>query len=248
MVEIAVTGGQGLLGKLVVERLAGHDVRVVSRRSGPGLVSADLRTGRGVAEAVAGVDVVVHCATGMNRDADVTMTRNLVAAVRGAHVVYVSIVGVDRVPLPYYRGKLAAEEVVAGSGAPWTVLRATQFHDLLRVGFARMSSLPVLFAPDLRFQPVDVADVARRLAELAVGEPVGRAPDFAGPQVRDAPDLARAFLAAAGRRRPVVPFALPGRVFRAYRAGGHLGGDGGRTTFEQHLAALPDPLGGYRHG
>ncbi|SFP75713.1 Uncharacterized conserved protein YbjT, contains NAD(P)-binding and DUF2867 domains [Amycolatopsis arida] len=247
---IVVTGGTGLLGRRVIERLVteGQDVRVLSRRPRPAgeggryaWATADLGT----------ADGVVHCATAVSRRGEPRLAERLVEAARRAgtaHLVYVSIVGVDRVPLPYYQGKLAAERVIAGSGLPYTILRATQFHDLLRTLFAKAAPLPVLPVPDLCFQPVDVGEVADRLAELATGEPAGRAPDVAGPRVRAARDLAAVFLRATGRRRPLLPVRLPGRVFRAYRAGGHLAPDRavGTITFEDHLAAHPAPLGSYR--
>ncbi len=88
------------------------------------------------------------------------------------------------------------------------------------------------------FQPIDAAEVAERLAGLAVGPPSGRVPDLGGPQVRTATDLLRAYLDAAGRRRPVVPVRLPGAVFAGYRQGGHLAPDRavGCRTWEEFLA------------
>ncbi|SDM26963.1 SDR family oxidoreductase [Allokutzneria albata] len=234
--SILVTGGTGTLGRAVVARLreAGHDPRVMSRRPGPGHVVADLVTGDGVDAALDGVDIVINCATTLRGERDVVATRTLVEAFRRAgcrHLVHVSIVGVDRIHFGYYNGKLASEEVVRA--VPHTILRATQFHDLLRTIFAVLAKLPVMFVPRLRFQPVDVRDVAARLVELALGDPIGRAPDFGGPEVRDAVDLARSHL--AGRRRLIVPFSLPGKAFRAYRAGGNLTPEhaDGKITFEE---------------
>lgn len=97
---------------------------------------------------------------------------------------------------------------------------------------------PIMALPaGLRFQPVDVRDVGERLAQLALGEPVGRAPDFGGPQARPLDDLARSYLAIAGKRRPIVSIRLPGKVFGGVRAGGLLasGDDAGTITFEQYL-------------
>ncbi|HEY8372059.1 MAG TPA: SDR family oxidoreductase [Pseudonocardiaceae bacterium] len=252
---ILVTGGSGVLGRAVVDRLvaAGHRVRVMSRRPAPAELrpelewaTADLRTGEGVAAAVSGAGVIVHCATSpTGRGSEVEMTRSLVEAAREtrSHLVYVSIVGIDRVPFGYYRQKVAAERVVEDSGVPYTIQRATQFHDLLRVLLAYAARLPVMVVPDLRFQPIDTQDVAARLAELATGDPVGRAPDLGGPEVREMTDLARVFLSATGRRRRVVPVRLPGATFRGYRQGGHLAPEhaDGRITFEQYLAAHPEP-------
>lgn len=74
--------------------------------------------------------------------------------------------------------------------------------------------------------------------ELATGPPVGRAADLGGPQIRTFGELASAYLRATGRRWPVLPVRLPGRIFRGYRSGGHLAPDHaeGRRTFEDHLA------------
>ena len=161
----------------------------------------------------------------------------------GPHLVYVSIVGVDRVPLPYYLEKLGAEQVISRSGLPHTILRATQFHQLLRALFAKAARTPVMPVPDIRFQPIDAGEVAGRLTELAFGEPGGRVADIAGPEVRDGRDLALAFLRIAGRKRALLPVRLPGKAFRAYRNGGHLAPEHavGAVTFEEYLAALPDP-------
>jgi uncharacterized protein YbjT (DUF2867 family) len=215
--DILVTGGTGTLGRVVVERLQarGHVPRVVSRRAGEGRVVGDLETGVGMAEAVRGVDAVVHAASRPGHD--VAQAKTLLAALRtegargaaGAaaagdvgrhtspHLMFVSIVGVARVPLAYYRDKVEVERLVAASGVPWTVLRATQFHDLLTTLFGVLGRSPVLpVLAGASFQPVDVRDVAERLADLVTGAPTGRAPDLGGPQVRSMADLARAWTGA----------------------------------------------------
>lgn len=239
-----VTGGTGRLGALVVDRLwqAGHDVRVVSRGTGPKLFTVDWKTGAGLTTALDGVDVVVHCASASG---DVDMDRKLAKAAADAHVshlLYISIVGVDRIPFRYYRIKLAAERVVEQSGVPYTILRATQFHDLLRSVLATLARIPVMLVPDLSFQPVDVSEVADRFADLAMADPAGRAADMGGPEVLKVKDMARTYLKATGRRRPIVPFRLPGKVFGAFRVGYHQAPDhaDGRITFAGYLAAHSD--------
>jgi uncharacterized protein YbjT (DUF2867 family) len=216
--------------------------RVLSRRPGPGRTVGDLDTGAGLEDALRGAAVVVHAASTPGHD--VAGTRRLVEAARrvGAapHLVFVSIVGIERVPLRYYREKLAVEEVVTGSGLPWTIQRATQFHDLLDMLFTRLARLPVLpVLAGTAFQPVDVRDVAERLAALSGAAPAGRVPDLGGPQVLPMAELARTWLAARGIRRPVLPVRLPGAIGRGYRAGGHLAPEHaeGRRTFAAFLSA-----------
>ncbi|MET7379125.1 NAD(P)H-binding protein [Streptomyces sp. NPDC005526] len=242
MTTILVTGGTGTLGRPVVERLRadGHEVRVLSRHTPPHAV--DLRAGGPALDAaVAGVDTVVHCASSP-RGGDEEAAGHLIAAARKAgvgHLVYISIVGVDRVPFGYYRSKLAVEKLIEESGLGWTVLRATQFHDLLVTLFGVLAKPPVVLLPaGVRDQPVEAAEVAERLAGLAVGAPAGRVADMGGPEVRSFESLARAYLKATGRRRPVLNVPLPGRAYRGFRGGGHLtpGNAVGKRTFEEHLA------------
>ncbi|SER18755.1 Uncharacterized conserved protein YbjT, contains NAD(P)-binding and DUF2867 domains [Streptomyces sp. yr375] len=242
MTTILVTGGSGTLGRLVTQRLraAGHEVRMLSRHSEP--YAVDLREGGGGLDAaVAGVDTIVHCAS-TPRGGDEQAAANLIAAARRAgvgHLVYISIVGVDRVPFGYYKTKLAVERLVADSGLGWTVLRATQFHDLLVQVLQGLAKVPVLVLPaGVSDQPVEVAEVADRLAELATGAPAGRVDDMAGPEVRTFESLARAFLKASGRRCAVVNVPLWGAAYRGFRAGGHLAPERavGKGTFEGYLA------------
>ncbi len=252
MSTVLVTGGTGLLGQRVVRRLTatGHTVRILSSRAvappapDTEVTMGDLRTGDGLHRAVAGVTAIVHCASNP-RDVDVVDvagTGRLLDVARSAglpHLVYISIAGVDRVPLPYYRAKLAVEHAIAASGLPWTVLRTTQFHpfglDLLR----RAARLPVVPMPrGWRVQSIDVDEVARRLVDAVAGGPGGRLPDLGGPDVLTMTDAARGYLAAVHRRRPVVEVPVPGAFSRAMRAGANLvpANRAGGRTWAQFLA------------
>jgi uncharacterized protein YbjT (DUF2867 family) len=245
MEDTLVTGGTGTLGGSVVRELrdAGRVARVLSRRPGADRVLGDLTTGAGIDDAVRGVGAIVHCASdARSPQHDVTGTRNLIEAARrhGApHLVYISIVGVDRVPLRYYRVKREVEQIVTESGLPWTILRATQFHELVLSLSRLLARPPVMVVPaGTSVQPVDSAEVAARLVQLALDAPAGWAPELGGPQVVPFTDLARTYLRATGRRRAILPVRLPGRVAGAYRDGGHLtpAHADGRRTFEDFLA------------
>jgi uncharacterized protein YbjT (DUF2867 family) len=254
MADVLVTGGTGMLGRLLVPALvgAGHRVRVLSRRAAPDLpggtsaVRGDLRTGEGVPDAVAGVDTVVHAATSpfrRTRRVDVEGTERLLTAGAAAgvrHVVFPSIVGVDHHPFPYYRAKRAAEQVVESGPCPWTIVRATQFHELLDMGFGRLSRLPVMpVARGFVFQPVSGAEVAARIVEIVAAGPSGRSADLGGPELLLLDGLARAWLRAHGSRRRVVRLPVPGRVGAAFRAGVQTCPDhaDGRVTWQHFLGA-----------
>ena len=244
-----VTGATGTLGRVVVRQLrdAGRPARVLSRRprpdGDPDWATGDLETGAGLVSAVEGVSTVIHCATdGRRPGADLGGVHQLLAALRDrdTHLVYVSIVGVDRVPLRYYREKLAVEQVIERSDLPWTILRATQFHDLVASLLGLAARVPVVPVPAATsFQPIDVPEVAAHLIALAAGGPVGRADDLGGPQVRSAADLARVYVRSKGLRRRVLPVRLPGRVAGALRSGGLLatGYPGAGRTWEEFLAS-----------
>jgi uncharacterized protein YbjT (DUF2867 family) len=253
---ILVTGGTGTLGRLVVPRLrdAGYGVRVLSRHPGLAageveLVAGDLGTGEGLQAAVAGAEVIVHLAG--SAKGDQVKAANLVGAAARAgarHLVYISVVGADRIPVVsavdramygYFAAKRAAEQVIAGSGVPWTTLRATQFHESLLGVVRQLAKLPVVPIPaGWRVQPVDAGEVADRLAELAIGRPVGLVPDLGGPRIYELAELVRGYLRATHRRRPILPVRLPGKANRAYRAGANLAPDRavGRRTWEDFLA------------
>ncbi|HEV3355089.1 MAG TPA: NAD(P)H-binding protein [Acidimicrobiales bacterium] len=240
MAKILVTGGTGVLGSYLVPRLVarGHEVRRLSRHaSGPDAVRGDVRTGEGIDSAVAGCDTVIHAATNLRRfrSTEVGGTRHVAQAAGkvGAHLIYVSIVGVDQHRLPYYKAKWEAEQVVEQSGARWTVLRATQFHDLLdRVLGMRVVTMP----RRTPFQPVDGGEVADALVSLVDAGPTGRAPDVGGPQVLTIKKMNDIRSRVAGKRAVLVP--VPAVWFlRDFVDGNHLLADGvtGELKWEEWL-------------
>jgi uncharacterized protein YbjT (DUF2867 family) len=242
--RLVVAGGTGCVGRFVVEaaRGAGHEVGVISRATGTDLVS-----GTGLAEALQGADAVIDVSNylGVSRSKSMqffaTATGNLLAAGAKAgvgHHVALSIVGIDRVPLGYYAGKLRQEEVLAGGDVPWTVLRATQFHEFPAQFLARLKG-PLVAVPRMRSATVAAREVAEHLLELAAGPAMGRAPDLAGPQVHQMADLIRRLVRALGQRRLVLPVRLPGRAGAGMAGGGLLptgAGPRGRQTFDEWLA------------
>jgi uncharacterized protein YbjT (DUF2867 family) len=245
---ILVTGGTGTLGRLVVPLLreAGEQVRVLSRHSHPATdgveySAVDLLQGEGLDAALAGVRTVLHLAGGPHGD-DVA-TRNLVEAARRAgtvrHLVLISVIGADRIPVGYFQRKLACEWAVHESGLGWTVLRAAQFHSLTLSTARTLAKLPLLPAPGgIRWQPVDQRDVAERLAELTLGKPSGQVPDLAGPRAYALDELGRGYLRAVGKRRLRLPIRVPGKTGRLYRDGANLSFDGqtGKRSWEDYLA------------
>jgi uncharacterized protein YbjT (DUF2867 family) len=228
---VAVVGGTGTIGAPVVAALLGRGaaVRVLTRnaRSVPAGAEhrrVDLASGEGLADALAGADAVVD-AVNSTRKPKVTLvegTRRLLeagAAAGVAHHVTISIVGIEHIPSSYYRHKISQEQAVEAGPLPWSILRATQFHQLLDMAFGYASRVGLRPTGAGRLQPVDPPVVAARLADVALGAPAGRLPDIAGPKVETISDLSRAWATARGRRR--LPLRIPsiGKPGKALAAG-----------------------------
>jgi uncharacterized protein YbjT (DUF2867 family) len=244
--RIAVAGGTGVVGAHVVEAAwdAGHDVVVMSRSRG-----VDLVQGTGLDAALDGVEVVVDVATVASTKKSViveyfdTATRNLLDASKRAgveHLVTLSIVGIDDVPLPYYAGKVRQEELVKAGPVPWTILRATQFHEFPLQLLGQIPG-PFVPIPSMRSSTVAARDVGAHLVGLARASAAGMVPEMRGPGVDSMPKLARRVARAQGRRALIVPLRLPGALGRGMR-GGALIPDGdvvrGTQTFDEWVTAL----------
>ncbi len=237
---------------------AGHRVRVVSRGPRTPAVpadvewaQADMASGQGLGAALEGVEAVVHAASNARNSAvaDVDGTTQLVQAARAAavaHLLYISIVGIDDIPLGYYVHKRQAEQIIASSGVPYSILRATQFHSLIdRFLTAIAARVPfVLPLPaSFKFQTVDESEVAERMAMCLSDGPRGRVPDFGGPEVLTYGAMARMWMDVKGMRRIVIPLPLPGAVASGFRAGKNTVSNGphGRIRWGEWLASHKGP-------
>ena len=239
MALVLVTGPAGTLGSALVPRLVarGHHVRILVHHR-PADYPPPVQVVRGDVRSPADLrDAVVHAATSPFRRVKITElegTRAALAAAEsaGAHFIYPSIVGVDRIGGTYYRAKWQAEQIVE-SARHWTIQRATQLHPTLD----RMLShrlFPV--TRHLAFQPLDAGELAERMIGHLEAGPAGRAEDFGGPEVLALRDLVAARRAATNRRTTLVPVPAAGPL-RALDAGCHLcpGRACGHLTWQQWL-------------
>jgi uncharacterized protein YbjT (DUF2867 family) len=229
---VAVVGGTGTVGSLVVADLLGRGERVaVLSRNAAGVPAGaehrrvDLTSGEGLDLGLDGVRAVVDAANSQKgaKETLVEGTRRLAAAAARAGVanhVTVSIVGIDRVPMSYYKVKLAQEEALTASEVPWTILRATQFHQLVDGAFTAAARFGVRPTGKALVQPIDPTLVAARLADAALAAPAGRLPDIAGPRVQTLGELSAAWAAARGKRRLPLRFPSVGKMGTALAAGG----------------------------
>lgn len=246
MSQVLVTGAAGTLGTALVARLAdqGHHVRALVRHRSADFPPAvqvargDVRNPADLRQAVTGVDAVIHAATSPFRQAKVTEiegTRAMLAAAESAsaHVIYPSIVGVDRLSGTYYRAKWQAEQLVAAARNT-TIQRATQLHPTLDKMLSH-HLFPV--TAHLAFQPLDPSDLAEGLAALVEAGPAGRAEDIGGPEVVALRDLAAARRAATSQRTMLIPVPALGPL-RPLDAGHHLapGHARGQITWHQWLS------------
>jgi uncharacterized protein YbjT (DUF2867 family) len=233
------------VGRLVVDRLAraGHEPVVLARSSG-----VDLTTGEGLAGRLDDVQAVIDVTSvGTLKTAEAveffgSVTSNLLAEERRAgvgHHVALSIVGIDDAESGYYAGKVEQERLVRASEVPWTILRATQFHEFAEQMLARGRVGPVVVVPRMLSAPVAASEVADLLVDLAFSEPRRDTVELSGPRQEQVVDMSRRLLRSMGSRRPVVPVTLPGAAGRAMRDGGCLPtrpGSVGTQTFEEWLA------------
>jgi len=245
--DVVVTGGTGRLGRRMVDRLRaeGLEPRIMSRSGRPGTIKGDLLTGEGIEAAVRGADTIIHAAqspTRKSRRTAVEGTDRLleIAARAGvSHFVYISVVGIERVPLSYFREKLDAERVVERSLVPWTILRSTQFHEFVLPIVEALNRAPfvTLIPKGWLLQPIEAGEVAGRLVELALGLPAGRVPDIGGPEVRTLANLAQAYLSAKGSKKAIVQLPLPGKAARAFSEGAQVAPASawGDITWEEFL-------------
>jgi uncharacterized protein YbjT (DUF2867 family) len=244
--RIAVAGSSGRIGQLVTGMLerAGHQAVPASRSAG-----VDAYSGDGLADALAGADAVIDTLNAASSDQAqivdffATTTRNLLAAEERAgvrHHVLLSIVGIDHgQPVAHYEGKREQERQVTAGPVPWSIVRATQFHDFAAMvaGWAERDGAAAV-AP-LLVQPVAPADVADVLAEVATGAALRCRLEVAGPETQDLVDMARRTFAARGQQVKLIPTWRG--IFGLHMAGEVLlPGEGARlmpTTFDDWLAA-----------
>jgi uncharacterized protein YbjT (DUF2867 family) len=245
--RIAIVGGTGTLGRHVVAALAtrGYETRVLSRS---GEYPVDLTTGAGLAAALAGCDAVVDASNAQKRSREVLVegSRRLLAAEHGAgvgHHVCISIVGCDQVPMGYYKVKTEQEQVVRDGPVPWTIVQATQFHELAATALGAAARFRILPVPRMKIQTIAAAEVASAVAGVATASPARGRIRVAGPQVMTGAELARTWRRVTGRAAMLVPVPVPGRLGRALRDGGLTTSDPdirGTAAFADWLAAGPE--------
>jgi uncharacterized protein YbjT (DUF2867 family) len=180
---------------------------------------------------------------------DVAGTRALLQAARAsgsAHIVYPSIVGIDRSTYGYYQAKYAAEGLIEHGPLPWTIVRATQFHDYV-LGLIQSfgaDTLPVVSViAGMRFQSIDVGEVADRLVKLMEQGPAAHTPEMGGPEVRTLEEMTEAYLRIRGRQATIR--SETGERFQVFRSGNNLVPDHavGTITWDAFL----DRLYGHAH-
>lgn len=232
MSDVLLTGATGVLGEKLLQRLreTHHNVLGVSRsppaRSDVEWVELDLTTDEGIADAVAGVDIIVHAASDARGDSeavDVRGTERLLDAAADADVrnfVYVSIVGIDEIPYSYYQHKHTAERTIEANPVPSTTVRITQFYPFVAYLLGSIRKLPVWPLPTrYKLQPIDPGEAADAVVQHVTDEPSGRVPNIGGPDVLSVRELAETYRAHLGVRRPIIRLPIPGRVSSAFRAG-----------------------------
>lgn len=229
--KILVTGASGVLGTEVCRILENRNIpylgagRSVSSRKN--WISVDLRTGENLSKAVQGKETVFHLASDtktFSRESDVGGTERLCAAALDAgvkHFIFISIVGIDKVPMKYYEIKLAAEQKIIESGLQYSILRAVQFHDFIDMILQKFIKFPIAFIPgSLKFQPIETRSVAEALVRISENPPLNAVRNLGGKEVLTLSELAEIWMKAQKRRILTVPIPALGKMMKSLAAGG----------------------------
>jgi uncharacterized protein YbjT (DUF2867 family) len=210
-------------------------VGVLSSQSNPKVPTGievshgNLISGDGLAEAVSSAQTIIHCASNPRdfRETDIEGTTNLLNAItnRATHFVYISIAGIDKTDYPYYVAKREVEKKIQDSGLPHTILRTTQFHPFILSLIRTIldSNDEVALVPDgMKFQSVDLGEVAAQLCRIAQSEPAGLLPEFGGPEILSFDDMINAWLRKTNSQRKWKLAPVAGPRWELFRSGVNL--------------------------
>ncbi|MGE0023812.1 MAG: SDR family oxidoreductase [Hyphomicrobium sp.] len=209
--KVVIIGGSGLIGRKLgaILQAQGHEIVAASPSTGVDSVS-----GKGVAAALNGADVVIDVANSPSFEELAVLeffrrsTRNLLSAAESAgvaHYIALSVVGADRLrDNAYLRAKRAQEELIEASGVPYSILRATQFFEFLDAIAADGTKGDVVYLSPYKFQPVAAADVAATLANIATAAPRNGAIELAGPEASSLAEFVQTYLSSKGDARKVI--------------------------------------------
>lgn len=226
MSEILITGGTGNLGKILVQLLTAKQISYVigsrSNKSGAdNIVVMDLLENKGLKEAVQGRKIIFHLATDLKKDTEAT--QNLLNAIgRNAdvHLIYMSITGIEKVPFPYYQQKLASENAVKASGIPYTILRATQFHEFIDQIFSTFLKFPLGILPKkVVSQPIQIEVVAHELYHLSLEQPANKTYEIGGLESFSFGQMAEEWQKQTGEKRWILNLPLWGALGKSFRNG-----------------------------
>jgi uncharacterized protein YbjT (DUF2867 family) len=254
MDNILITGGTGTLGRAIIKQLAGlGTINIISSRDNAeitapaNIIKADLTDADSLKQVVSKANVIIHCASNPTNAfaVDLEGTRNLLNCINTTalkHFIYISIAGVDKSQFPYYVVKRRVEQLVEAAGIPFTILRATQFHDFVLYRMIKSFETDgVLTIPQgLKFQSVDITEVAAKVKELTLTTPTNDVITFAGPQIQTIEEMAATYLNISGHPGPLKTEKMEGERFDMLRSGINLCPDKafGKITWNVFLTKL----------
>ena len=200
MQSVLITGGTGTLGQEISRQLLekGYAVNILSSKDKPeidfftNIIQGDLTDSASLKEAIESSDIIIHCASNPRNAqvVDIEGTKNLLALLdsnKCKHFIYISISGVDKSDYPYYQTKYAVEKLIEATGLPYSILRATQFHDLVLYRiiqvFDQGIGKPIQIPANMKFQSIDKTDVAASIIKLASKQPTYTVTTIGGPEV-----------------------------------------------------------------
>ncbi|MFJ5760622.1 SDR family oxidoreductase [Neobacillus sp. NPDC093182] len=246
--KVLITGATGQLGLALLKQLKNTDynVKITSRRKLENFnfecVYSDLLTGEGLKEAVNDVDVIIHAATSPRKDSDIIDVSGLKKLLDISqdikHFIYPSIVGIEDIPMKYYRNKYQAEELLKNSSVPHTIVRASQFHSFVENLFLSKSLFKRYLVPgEIKFQSVDVDEFAAHLIQMSEEIPKGKTEDFGGPEILTLREMAELKIKVNNESNKVVNLSFPGKLYKSFLEGKNTNEHQkvGKITFEEYL-------------